>query len=242
MEKSAFYDLFCKIFAQNGLECYATREMSERFYDLTLLLTEANAKINLSAIREIPDIIAKHYADCLLAADFFPIGASVLDVGCGGGFPTLPLSIARPDLTVTGMDSTEKKVRFVRETAQKMGLLNVRTLVGRAETLAVTQMRASFDAVTSRAVSRLCILIELTFPFLKVDGRLVALKGAQGAEELMEARRGISKLGGEHVVLTEKTLRFGEMSEERCIITAKKTKPTPNEYPRAYATITKKPL
>ena len=113
----SFYDMYCAIFEKNSLNRFCTNEYAQKFFDFTQLLIEENSHTNLTAIRELSDIISKHYADCLLAEEFFPQSATVIDVGCGGGFPTIPLAIARPDLKITAVDSTLKKINFVEKAA-----------------------------------------------------------------------------------------------------------------------------
>ena len=122
MEGSDFSGLLERLFRKNGLESFLQPAMTEKFAAFTELLLSANKEQNLTAIRDLPGIVGKHYADCLLCADLFPQGASVLDVGCGGGFPTIPLGIARPDLHLTAIDSTGKKVAFVARTAKELEL------------------------------------------------------------------------------------------------------------------------
>ena len=168
--------------------------------------------------------------------------ATVADIGCGGGFPILPLAIVRPDLKLTGIDSTEKKIRYVQSTADALGL-NVTAISGRAEDLAKDpQYRDGFDVVISRAVARLNVLDELCMPFVKIGGQFVAMKGAAGQEELDEAKNGIQKLGGELVAADEYTLYTADAEERRVMIQIAKKTATPKEFPRAFGTIKKKPL
>ena len=130
---TSFYDQYCFLLKKNSLERFCDQETARKFYDFTNLLTEENSHTNLTAIREIPDIIAKHYADCLLAEPFFPQNSTVIDVGCGGGFPTIPLAIVRPDLKITAVDSTAKKINFVQKAVDSLELLNVFPVCARAE-------------------------------------------------------------------------------------------------------------
>ena len=197
-----FKESYFRILQENNLEKYATDALAARFEELTERLLAFNKCVNLTAITDPEEIILRHYADCLLAADAFPQGATVLDVGCGGGFPCLPLAIARPDLTITGLDSTAKKLVFVENTAKEMGLA-LSTVAGRAEELAHGQMRQHFDVVTARAVAALNVLVEWSLPFLKVGGKMIALKGSGGKDELQAARNAIKTLGGSKVSLKE---------------------------------------
>ena len=244
MEKQVFFELFSRFLRLHGLEKYDTDDKKEAFYNLTQLMLETNAVMNVTAIREVEKIIPLHYIDCLLVADHFPIGATVIDVGCGGGFPTLPLAIARPDLHITGVDSTEKKVRYVAQTAEKLGLSNVTTVSARAEELILwPNMRESFDVATSRAVARLNILDELCLPFVKIGGKAVIMKGAAGDEEYTEAATGIEKLGGKLVGIERGDLIVAENDvEKRTTILIEKIGATPTQYPRQFGQIKKRPL
>ena len=233
----SFKESYFHILTQNGLTKYATDTLAERFEALTERLLAYNAQVNLTAITDPDEIILRHYADCLMAADAFPKNAKVLDVGCGGGFPCLPLAIARPDLTIVGLDSTEKKLRFVESAAKEMGL-NLTTVAGRAEELSHGEMRQSFDVVTARAVAALNVLAEWCLPFVKVNGQMIALKGSSGAEELAAAKKGIATLGGGNPKLQEYSL--SEMG--RTLITIPKIAQTPIQYPRPNGKIMKKPL
>lgn len=242
VDKSEFNRLFREIFFKNQLERFCAEEIMDRFAKFTEILLEANEKFNLTAIKALPEVIAKHYADCLLAEECFPAGATVLDVGCGGGFPTFPLAIVRPDLKITALDSTQKKIDFVSFAAKELGLSNVVALCSRAEAPELQKYRESFDAVTSRAMARMSVLSELTIPFLRMNGRLVALKGVQGEEELAEAANGIGILGGEIVEDRFCVLKTREAEESRHLLVIVKKKQTPKTYPRQYAAILKKPL
>ena len=242
MEIQNFEGIFREIFVQNGLKRFRTAPIIEKFETFTVLLQQTNAHTNLTAIRDIPGIIAKHYADCLLAEPYFTQGASVLDVGCGGGFPTIPLGIVRQDLHLTAIDSTAKKIAFVNQAASELKLENVHPICARIEDAAMAKQKQSFDIGTSRAVARLRILVELVLPYIKIGGQLIALKGAAGEAELAEARDAIRALGGEVAEVKHKTLHIGTDSESRVLILVRKVRATPSQYPRQYALISKKPL
>ena len=244
MEGSDFSGLLERLFRKNGLESFLQPATIEKFAAFTELLLSANKEQNLTAIRDLPGIVGKHYADCLLCADLFPQGASVLDVGCGGGFPTIPLGIARPDLHLTAIDSTGKKVAFVARAAKELGLEQIQTVCGRIEDAEFCRFREQFDVVTARAVANLRVLSELTLPFVKRGGRMIGMKGAQGEEELRDAREVISKLGGEVERVEKRDLICvgeGETEEKetRTLILIRKIAKTPEKYPRAYAAIKK---
>jgi len=239
-----FSQAFEKIFSANGLNTLICDKNTDKFYKLTVLLTEANVKTNLTAINDTAEIILKHYADSLLAYDYFTPSASVIDIGCGAGFPSLPLAIIRPDLWITALDSTGKKIDFVKDTAKKLGLGNITAVCARAEEFVNLEgKRESYDFATARAVSRLNILSELALPFVKPGGSFIALKAKDGERELDEAKSGINELGGN--VISSKSLSLTDLSGEayqRYLIRIEKNSPTPIKYPRAYAKITKKPL
>ena len=239
-----FIDRFSNIMLQNGIDVYNKQELAEKFGLLSQLLVEENKKYNLTAIKEEGLIIPLHFVDCLLAEEFIPDGATMLDVGCGAGFPTLPLAIVRDDIDVVAMDSTEKKLGFINKVCAELGLKNVKTVVGRAEEYAKkVEYREKFDIVTARAVSRLNILGELCIPFLKKGGLFVAMKGALGREEAAEASGGMRVLGGEIAKLVEKKLYVSEGDEQdRCFVIIEKVSGTPALYPRMYSKIVKKPL
>lgn len=238
-----FESLFCGIFEKNGLKAYINDRNLELFYRLTERMLEVNAVMNLTALDTPEKIIPLHYADCALVADKFPQGATVVDVGCGGGFPTLPLAILRPDLHITGIDSTGKKVQYVAETAKLLGLENVRTVTGRAEELGRDPAwRETFDVVTSRAVARMNLLDELCMPLCRVGGRLVFLKGAAGRVETAEATAGMARLGGGAPTCENMTLYTMQETETRTLVTIEKIAETPREFPRGFGQIKKRPL
>lgn len=232
------------IFDLNRLSDLLSEETIQKFYQLSSLLIKVNAETNLTAINDIDDIILKHYADSLLAVSLYKKDSTVIDVGCGAGFPSLPLAIVRPDLKITALDSTGKKIDFVKLAAKQLGLSNITAVCARAEEfVAIAGKRESFTHATARAVSRLNVLSELTLPFVKIGGSFIALKSKDGDVELSEAANGISILGGnakknEHLNL----ISYDNGIAERTILVIEKINPTPVKYPRAYAKISKKPL
>lgn len=242
MDYLSFREYFIRIFEKNGLEAYHTDENIRKFYDLTVKMVETNQVMNITALTTMDKIIPLHYADCVKAAALIPQNATVADIGCGGGFPILPLAIVRPDLQLVGIDSTEKKIRYVQNTADELRL-SVNAISGRAENLAKqTDYRDHFDVVISRAVARLNVLDELCMPFVKVGGQFIALKGAAGQEELSEAMNGIQKLGGQLQGTDEYSLFTADDEEKRVMVRIDKISATPKEYPRAFGVIKKKPL
>lgn len=210
-------------------------------------LYRVNEYMNLTAIKSEDDACLKHIADALTLLPLIPSGVRLLDVGTGGGIPSVPLAIARPDLRVVGLDSTGKKVNFITETVAGLGLRNISAVCGRAEELSLRKpYRESFDFVTARALARFNVLCELCLPFVRVGGTFISMKGPLAPDEISESRQALKILGGE---MTEnRVLRLkpedgadGEMLE-RTLIIVKKTRPTPTNYPRNNAQINKNPL
>ena len=205
-------------------------------------LLETNKTTNLTAIKDPDEAIIKHIADCAVCINDIPQGADLLDVGSGAGLPAFPFAILRPDISVTALDSTGKKIEFIRSTAEKLGIGNLKTISARAETLANNRSyRQRYTVVSARAVARLNVLSELCLPFLKVGGVFLSMKSRLADEELSEALSGIGTLGGKPREVKKFTLVGGE-NEERCLIIIDKRRDTPPQFPRAYARISSKPL
>ena len=243
MDLSSFSAVFRTVLAANGINTPLTDQQTRQFYDLTERLLTTNRTMNLTAIRDEAGVMLHHFADSLTLLPCLPASGTVLDVGCGGGFPSLPLAVCRPDLFFTGLDSTEKKVRYVGQAATALGLINYRALAGRAEELAHGSLRERFDTVTARAVADLPVLTELCLPFLAAGGTFLAMKGSRGEAELAAAESAVEKLGGRVAAVHHLSLRTPDGAEEkRLIIEIKKVRPTPAAYPRPFAKIQKKPL
>ena len=238
-----FNSKITKIFNANGLSSYLSIERTQTFYDLTVRMLTENEKYNLTAITDIDKIILNHYADCVALAARLKKGATVIDVGCGAGFPSLPLAIVRPDLKITAMDSTAKRVNYVAETARLLGLENLTAVTMRAEDGGKDPaLREKFDYATARAVAEMRVLSELTLPFVKVGGQMIAMKGKNAEFELSAAKKAIATLGGRNTVCESVTLKSeGEVLTHPFIIIDKKER-TPANLPRPFAQISKKPL
>ena len=205
-------------------------------------MLEVNSSMNLTAITDTADIIAKHLADSVVSSKYIPHGAKVCDVGCGGGFPSLPLAIARPDITIVGIDSTEKRINYVNESAKRLNLTNLTAITGRAENLSQTELRESFDICIARAVASLPVLSELCIPFVSCGGTFIAMKGRLADDEITQASK---KLGAEEIAETNiirYKLNTQSSCEDRCIVILKKISSTSSRYPRNYSQIKKKPL
>ena len=228
-----------------------TEKQQEQMFLLAERLVEVNKVMNLTAITDEDGIILRHLVDSLLISEYFESNSTLIDVGCGAGFPSLPLAIARPDLRITALDSTEKRIRYVDETTKLLELLNVSAVAARAEEFANNPLnREKFDYATARAVASLPILCELTIPFVKVGGKLVAMKAKGANEEFELSRSAIRQLAGAKSLLEtqliEKSLK-GEIDgetvcENRTVIVMNKLSSTPKQFPRKFAQIKKNPL
>ena len=195
MEKQIFFETTERVFRENGLSEFWKDETKELFFGLCSIMLEQNKVMNLSAIRDEEGVICRHFADSLTVAKHIPHGAKILDVGSGGGMPTLPLAIARPDVKITALDATAKKMAYVLSTAEKLGLANVSTISARAEELGNTpEHREKYDVVCARAVAELRILAEWCVPFAKKGGLFVAMKGKNGNAELADAKNAVKTL------------------------------------------------
>lgn len=201
------------------------------------LLCEWNEKINLTAITEPAEIEEKHFLDCLLPAKLVDIGGKVVDVGSGAGFPGMVLKVFCPDLQLTLMEPTGKRVAFLQELTQKLGL-KVEIVKERAEEAAKKRWREQYDFAIARAVAALPVLCEYCLPLVKPGGRFLAMKGEAKAE-LAEAQNAVKTLGGGAARCFEYTL---PSAGGRTLVVIDKEKPTPAAYPRGGGAIKKRPL
>ena len=196
-----------------------------------------NEVMNLTAITEDTQVTRLHLLDSLTVLCCADLkGKTLIDVGCGAGFPGVPLAIACPEAKITLLDSLGKRVKWLEETLPQLGI-SAECVTARAEE-AVADRREKYDFATSRAVARLNILLELTAPYVKVGGAVLAMKGAAAEEELAEAAGAIKKLG-----LKLETVRtFPIDGTSHAVIVLRKIAPTPKQYPRRYAKIKQSPL
>lgn len=213
----------------------------DRLDTYATMLVDYNSRVNLTAITDPDGIAVKHFADSLsvFAAAEIPQGARCIDVGTGAGFPGLVMLIARPDLLMTFVDSTGKKLRFVQEVLERTGL-HAEVLHARAEVLGRDpEYREQFDFATARAVAAMDALCEYCLPFVRIGGTFIAMKGPDAERELEAARKGIHLLGGGEAVFKRFQLN---QSAERNILTVKKISQTPPKYPRPSAQIAKRKI
>ncbi len=209
----------------------------KQFEDYYLFLVNKNQVMNLTTITEKEDVYIKHFLDSiqLLKVDDFS-NKTILDVGSGAGFPSIPMKIVLPSIKVTIIDALQKRIAFLEELTDILSLEGVTLIHGRAEEF---KHRDSFDFVTSRAVAKLNILLELTLPFVSVGGKMIAMKSSRYEDELSESLEAMKKLGGSlHQVI------HYQLSEEltHSLIIVGKLSKTNSIYPRNFGQIKKKPL
>lgn len=233
---------FSKIFDSsiNKFNIFLSEEQIEKFNTYCQMLLKWNEKINLTAITDPNQIAVKHFADSISIFAFAQIneGASVIDVGTGAGFPGIPLAIVRPDIKLTLLDSLNKRLVFLKEVTNTLGIscdiIHMRAEDGgKAE-----HLREKFDIAVSRAVANLNVLSEYCIPFVKVGGQFIAMKGPNIEEEIRNSKNSITVLGGK--IKKIESFNIGDNSRNLLIID--KIKKTPSVYPRHGSKISKKPL
>lgn len=217
-------------------------EQFRRYYEL---LVEWNQRMNLTSITEYVDVMNKHFLDslCILKLSDFP-GSSksrIIDVGTGAGFPGIPIKIMFPDISLTLLDSLNKRIRFLEALKGELKLADVTAIHGRAEEIGKrNEYREQFDFCVSRAVADLSVLSEYCLPLVKIGGAFVAYKSGNCQEELQKSRRAIEILGGKIQEIIDFKIPNSDMS--RTLISIRKIKKTPHKYPRKSGTPGKSPL
>jgi len=220
----------------------AEEKTAKNLSSYTRLLLQRNEQVNLTAITEPESVVKLHILDSaalLLAADFS--GKRVIDIGTGAGFPGMVLKMINPTIALTVLDGTGKKLDFIRDAAETLGIMDVAILHARAEEQALLPgFRDSFDLVVSRAVAEMRVLAELTLPFAKPGGKLIAMKTTDCEEELRAANRAVSVLGGKFL----KPFAYGipDSDLNRLAVLVEKIHETPDGYPRRFSKIQKHPL
>ena len=237
MKPETFYNLLAE---QNLPLSDQQKKQFERYFEL---LVEWNEKINLTAITDKEEVYLKHFYDSIapILQGLIPNETiKLLDIGAGAGFPSLPMKILYPQLDVTIIDSLNKRINFLQLLTQELDLHGVHFYHGRAEDLAQDKnFRAQYDFVTARAVARIQVLSELTIPYLKVGGKLLALKASNAPEELLEAKNALNLLFSK----VEDNLSYAlPNGDPRYITVVEKKKETPNKYPRKAGMPNKRPL
>lgn len=205
------------------------------------MLIETNKSFNLTAIKEPDDVTVKHFADCLAIFKYtdIPENSKIIDVGTGAGFPGLVLKLARPDIEMTFLDSTRKKLGFIENVLNECGVQGEILHMRAEEAAQLAKYREQFDFSTARAVAALPVLSEYCLPFVKAGGSFISMKSAESNEEIGEAKKAIGILGGK----IEDDIVFDLVENmPRRIIKIKKNSQTPTKYPRPSAQIAKKPL
>lgn len=214
------------------------------------LLVEWNERFNLTAITGYEEVQTKHFLDSL--AGYALLGdalgerlhsepVSLCDVGTGAGFPGIPLRIVLPNLQLALVDGTAKKIAFLEHVCQELDLANVTFVQGRAEEMGQqAEWRAQFDVVTARAVAQLNTLVEYLLPLVKRDGVALLYKGSNATQEVAEAEKAISLLGGDTATITP--VKVPWLEESRHLVLIRKVRPTPVQYPRGQGLARKSPL
>ena len=220
-----------------------TDKQKNQFLDYYEILTEWNTFMNLTAITEFQEVVTKHFLDslsCVKSIDMTKV-KTMIDIGTGAGFPGVPLKIAFPHLQACLLDSLKKRVNFLEESFQLLGLTDITAIHGRAEDIAkMNNHRESYTYAISRAVANLSTLSELCIPFVKQDGIFISYKAEKGNEELQEAKNAINILGG--LIDKQITYTLPDSDLSRNLILIKKIASTPKKYPRKAGTPAKEPL
>ena len=221
------------------LERKLTDAQLDTFCAFGSALVEKNQVMNLTAITEPEQVARLHFLDCIAllgAANFY--GKTVIDVGCGAGFPGVPLKIAEPSIDLTLLDSLKKRMDWLEDTLPELGI-EAQCVAARAEEYALAH-REQYDIAVSRAVARLTMLAELCLPLVRVGGHFVAMKSADSDEELSQAARAIATLGGKVTRIWDYPVPGTDAVHRAVVIT--KVKATPKPYPRRFAKIKQQPL
>lgn len=236
-----FKEMLCKECKLQNIEI--NEDVIQKLSIYKDLLLEWNEKMNLTAITDEYEIIVKHFVDCLECSKAIKDEKKIIDVGTGAGFPGMVLAIYYPDIEFTLLDGLNKRLIFLQEVVDKLGLTNVKIVHGRAEEVVrIDNLFNYYDASVSRAVANLPVLLEYVSPYVKVGGYSIVMKGDSVEEEIKLAQNALKTL---NLKVDEKiNYSYTVNNEEynRSILKIKKTNDTPQKYPRNYGQIKKKPL
>lgn len=227
----------------SDLRIELTEKQIDQFLTYYEMLVEKNKVMNLTAITEFDEVIEKHFLDSLslIKVKNLHNRTNVLDLGTGAGFPGIPLKIAFPELNITLMDSLNKRILFLQDVINELGLTDIEAVHGRAEEAARNKKyREKYDLCVSRAVANISTLSEYCLPFVKVDGQFISYKSGNIDEELDSAKKGIKILGG--TITDVHKFDLGENKQGRSFVIIDKNQPTPKTYPRKAGTPSKNPL
>lgn len=230
------FDVCFEKFSEYGL--ILTEQQYSKLNLYAEFLVEYNKNVNLTAITEPRDILVKHFIDSILLCKYvdIPKNSTIIDVGTGAGFPSIPLKIYRPDLNITLLDSLNKRINFLKQLCEKLNV-PCETIHGRAEDISkLIEYREKFDFACARAVANLSLLSELCIPFVKINGSFISMKGP--SEDISLGHNAIKILGGSEV----NEIRYDLDKESRRILISKKLSHTPTKYPRNSSQIKKKSL
>lgn len=231
---------------EKGLEqlrIFLNEKQIQQFIEYYEILVEWNKVMNLTAITDYEEVIAKHFLDSLALVKVCDLSGKkkVIDIGTGAGFPGIPLKIAFPELEIVLLDSLNKRIKFLNEVIEKLGLKNIRTIHGRAEDFAKQkEYRESFDLCVSRAVANLSTLSEYCLPYVKIEGNFIPYKSGKIDEEISQGEKVIKILGGKISQIDKFQLVDTDM--ERSFVVIKKEKNSPKKYPRKAGMPSKEPL
>ena len=234
-------DMMKKTLAENlpGLGLELSESIQDQLCAFGHAMVKQNEVMNLTGITEDDQVAKLHLIDSLTVLKCADLaGKSLIDVGCGAGFPGVPTAIACPGARVTLLDSLAKRMNWLETVLPQLGVQNAECVTARAEE-AIVDRRETYDYATSRAVARLNILLELTAPYVKVGGAVLALKGSAAREELEEAKSAVSKLGLQIESVNDFTV---DKDTVHTVIVLRKVRSTPAKYPRRYAKIKQAPL
>lgn len=241
MSKEEFKEKLCQEAKAQGIEL--NENQLEQLYMYKELLIEWNEKMNLTAITDDYGVILKHFVDCLECTKVIKDEETFIDVGTGAGFPGMVLAIYYPNKKFTLLDALNKRLIFLQEVIDNLGIKNVEIIHGRAEeTIRINNLYNSYDASVSRAVAQLPTLLEYTSPYVKVSGKCIVMKGDNVEEEIKLSQNALKVLNLKVEGKIEYSYVVDGEEYNRSILSVKKINNTPSKYPRNYGQIKKKPL